>query len=118
MFKIVKKETYKKLAEDNLTLSKNLEEVNEKLDELYKTLEAIQQANERENSVTITFDDTLQKATPILKYKPDITDKMVEMNIITSANTDKYSVELALLTMTEEVVSQILDSFGETFKEV
>jgi predicted nuclease with TOPRIM domain len=118
MLKILKKETYNKLIEENENLVKQLEEVSEKLNEIDKTLTSIQEANERENSVTITFDDSLQKATPVLKYKPNITDKMVEMNIITSANTDKYSVELALLTMTEEVVSQILDSFGETFKEV
>jgi hypothetical protein len=103
----------------NDELAKSLDEVNNKLESLTKELNDIQTANQRENSVTISFDDTLTKASPILRYKPDIVDKMIELKMINEQDaTQKHSVELALMTMGEEVLKQILDSFAEPFEEV
>ena len=125
MIKIIKKSTYESLLEkqdhlleQNQNLTNALDDMEQEVFELRQTLNAINEANSREISVTISFDDTLQKATPIVKYKPDVADQLIQLNIINSSSADKYGVELALLNMTEEVLAQILDSFREEFEEV
>lgn len=121
MIKILKKETYNnlmKVVEESKEQEETINTLSTQLDELSEKLNKIEEANQKENSVTISFDDTLEKAAPLLKYKPDIVDKLIELKLLDINATDKYSVELAMMSMAEEVLQQILDSFAEPFEEV
>ena len=121
MIKILKKATYNdlmKVSEESKKQEETINSLSTQLEELSDKLNKIEEANQKENSVTISFDDTLEKASPILKYKSDIADKLIELKLLDINATDKYSIELAMMSMAEEVLNQILDSFAEPFEEV
>lgn len=121
MIKILKKSTYNdlmKVVSDYKEREETINNLSTELEELSDKLNKIEEANQREYSVTISFDDTLEKASPILKYKSDIVDKLIELKLLDINATDKYSIELAMMSMAEEVLNQILDSFAEPFEEV
>lgn len=87
-------------------------------DELKAELDEIKKANERENSVTIHFDDEFIKASPIVKYKPEVVQALEEQDVIPFGQRDKYAVELAIITLASDALNQLVDAFSEPFAEV
>nr|MDA3807835.1 hypothetical protein [Thiomicrorhabdus sp.] len=81
------------------------------ISDLEEKLQKFTEVHDNETSVKIILDDTLEKATPIIKYNANITDKLIESGYLSHNDADKFAVQIALLTITEEVVGQLVSSF-------
>ena len=63
-------------------------------------------------SVRFDFDADFQKATPVVAFNDDSVEKLLEIRRISPNATDSFSVQLALLTLAEEVAGQIVDLYA------
>jgi len=65
------------------------------------------------NSVEIRIDDTITTGTPIVRYKQTVIDKLVEEGYLREGNTDQFAIQLALITISQEILTQLVESFTE-----
>lgn len=67
-----------------------------------------------ENSVTLRVSDDLTKVVPIVRFKPSTFDKFAELGYLKDEQEgNTFAAQLALLTVVQEALGQILESFTE-----
>lgn len=109
--------TIESLKNENTKLEESLEELTKEVEKLQNSIEVL---TREENSVTIKIDDNnINKAEPIVKFKRDISDKLVEAGFLKiDMGEDDYAIQLALMQIAREVLEQILESFEEEIRDV
>lgn len=71
-------------------------------------------ASADENSVTLRVSDDLTKVVPIVRFKPSTFDKFAELGYLKDEQEgNTFAAQLALLTVVQEALGQILESFTE-----
>jgi translation initiation factor 2B subunit (eIF-2B alpha/beta/delta family) len=136
MWKILSIKRYREILEHRELLTKKLRESRESLKNAHDTNETLQaEIKSLKNTISVmdernkvlsenTFvkmllDDTLTKATPVVKYNPAIVEKLIELGYINDAmSEDKFAIQIALLTISNEAISQIIESFEQEFDDV
>lgn len=129
MFKIVKTKDYKALLEkvealnvlhDNAVISvekikQGYDKVVEERDELKARLDKIEADT---TEVTMKFSDDAAQVTPVVKYNPDVVEKLIELGYLNDATAkDKFAVQITMMTIAADAIDQILESFTEDVKE-
>jgi len=100
---------YKQLSEENENLKKERDSLKEQVEQLQKTF-----ASSNENSVTLQISDDLTKVSPIVRFKPSTFDKFAELGYLKDEQEgNTFAAQLALLTVVQEALTQILDSFTD-----
>lgn len=97
------------------------------LGEAEKTIESLTAENERlqklsveaddTNSVTLRIGDDLTSITPVVKWKSEIKEKLIEVGLLSDANSSNTAIQVALMLIGQEALEQIIESFHPEFKE-
>jgi hypothetical protein len=104
--------TYEKARQEADELRIQLEQANQKITQLEYDLSVLTSKAETA-SVRFDFDADFQKATPVITFNDESVEKLLEIRRITPGSTDQFSVQLALLTLAEEVAGQIVDLYTD-----
>ncbi|WGH49521.1 hypothetical protein [Alishewanella phage vB_AspM_Slicko01] len=99
---------------------KELDEVLAELNQLkhdHAELKKITKEQNISNSVSIVMDDTMTKFTPVIRHKPNVFEVLFQSGYLNDSQNNKEAIELALLTISSEVLTQLLDEFVEPFRE-
>ncbi len=94
-------------------LKKVLEEKENKIKELEDKLA---DTNSDTNSVLIKISDDLTSIVPIVRYNPEILEKLLEMGYIREtgdAKHDGFAIQIALIDIAKDGLIQIIDAFSE-----
>lgn len=94
------------------TTEQYLDECYQKIADLKKQIEVLEGDTDK-NSVEIRIDDNITTGTPIVRYKQTVVDKLVEEGYLRDGNTDQFAIQLALLTISQEILTQLVESFAE-----
>jgi flagellar motility protein MotE (MotC chaperone) len=101
--------------EINDKLSKLQEELNQKEQELENLKDLLRETDE--NSVTLKVSNDLTKVVPIVRYNPSTVEKFIELGYLSDdQERNTFAAQLALLTIVQEAVSQILENFTDEVK--
>lgn len=141
MIKILKKSTHRNLLDrvayhakradataSEVEVLKEHRSVDEMLlSEAEKTIESLTAENERlqklsveaddTNSVTLRIGDDLTSITPVVKWKSEIKEKLIEVGLLSDANSSNTAIQVALMLIGQEALEQIIESFHPEFKE-
>lgn len=141
MIKILKKSTHRNLLDrvayhakradamaSEVEVLKEHRRVDEMLlSEAEKTIESLTVENERlqklsveaddTNSVTLRIGDDLTSITPVVKWKSEIKEKLIEVGLLSDANSSNTAIQVALMLIGQEALEQIIESFHPEFKE-
>lgn len=92
-----------------------IQKLKKECSDLKKQLDLAKDPVSNENSVTLIIDDNLDKVTPIVRYKETAKEKLIELGYITDAALikDNFAIQLGLMTIANEAVAQIIESFEE-----
>jgi phage shock protein A len=104
--------TYEKVRREADELRTQLEQANQKIAQLEHDISVLTSKAETV-SVRFDFDSDFQKATPVITFNDESVEKLLEIRRITPGATDQFSVQLALLTLAEEVAGQIVDLYTD-----
>lgn len=96
--------TIKTFYEENLKLKKEIEEL--------KKLSVISD----KNSVTLEISDDILSVKPVIKYSPDVFEKLFELGYLDDSKNNPQAIQLALLMVANEALSQILEAFSENIE--
>ncbi|MBG24004.1 MAG: hypothetical protein CMF22_11180 [Idiomarinaceae bacterium] len=80
--------------------------------EAEKKLETLTQA---ENKIQLTVSDDLETITPFTSVKPEMWDTLLEAGMVSesvSGNSRRFAMQLALLTIASEGLSQLIEQFS------
>jgi len=129
MIKLLKTKTYNQFKERITQLEKELEEEkqshtalsdayeNQSVDlklikEQYDSL--LNKLNDSdENSVKFVISKDLTQVTPVVRVNTESHEKMIEMGYIKDGDENhKFATQLALITIVDEAVDQIIESFS------
>lgn len=91
------------------SLTVELSESKKKLDQL----NAIIQKEKTQNSVTLTIADDLTTITPLVRSKSNAFETLFQNGYITDAQNNQHSIELGLMLIANEALSQLLEQFEE-----
>lgn len=94
------------------TTEQYLDECYRNIADLKRQIEVLEGDNDK-NSVEIRIDDSITTGTPIVRYKQAVVDKLVEEGYLRDGNTDQFAIQLALLTISQEILTQLVESFAE-----
>ena len=94
------------------TTEQYLDECYQKIADLKKQIGVLEGDTDK-NSVEIRIDDNITTGTPIVRYKQTVVDKLVEEGYLRDGNTDQFAIQLALLTISQEILTQLVESFAE-----
>lgn len=94
------------------TTEQYLDECYQNIADLKKQIEVLEGDTDK-NSVEIRIDDNITTGTPIVRYKQTVVDKLVEEGYLRDGNTDQFAIQLALLTISQEILTQLVESFAE-----
>lgn len=98
-----------KLHEENIKLSKLIEEQKQTLQELNSLIN-----KERiHNSVTLMIDDDLISITPIVRTKPNAFETLFQNGYLTDAQNTQHAIELSFMTIANEALEQLISQFEE-----
>lgn len=108
--------------QDYRQISDLFDELHEKEAEIesLKAQLALQVTNTNNNSVTITISDDFDTATPTVKYKPEIHEKMMQHGLIRETGSDKqdaFAIQLALIDMAKDALLQLVNEFTEAIDD-
>lgn len=107
-YQILEKETKAALSEAR----KAFEEKEQELENLKDLLRETD-----ENSVTLKVSNDLTKVVPIVRYNPSTVEKFIELGYLSDdQERNTFAAQLALLTIVQEAVSQILENFTDEVK--
>lgn len=93
-------------------------------DTIYTLREQLQKHEETfsdQNSVTLQVNDDLTSVTPYVRVKEEVFEKMVELHYLNDAvnpETKAMAMQLALLTIANESLDQIIESFTSPVEKV
>lgn len=134
MIRIIKNSTLRKITEISVDMEKHIHNLTEELKELdvnktqeIYTLEEEVKAlkkqlgayEQEENSVTLSIDDTLTKVTPIVRYKAELLEKLIELGYVQDdIKHDKFAIQLGVLTVANEALNQIMEAFSEPMEDI
>ena len=112
-----------KAEENNASLVRDNAIQRKEIESLQKQIKTLQEATEKvtdeKNSVSLIIHEDLTKITPIIRYREDVIDKLIELGHISEAQReDKYAIQIALAIISEEALSQMIDMFTATPEEV
>lgn len=137
MIKIITSQYHNELLSTNKELTNQIRELNKQRDSEVEVLESIRAESSRleeelntakdqvnqlqksysstdENSVTLRISDDLTKVVPIVRFKPSTFDKFAELGYLKDEQEgNTFAAQLALLTVVQEALGQILESFSE-----
>ena len=145
MFKIVKKSDFEHLQSKIISIGQklsgyeeDLHEANNKIEEYQKLnhdldltiaelknqIETFNKSDESHqlianvNSVELVIADDLTKVTPIVKFRRDVFEKMVELGYLSDKDEGSdIAIQLALMTIAHEALDQIIESFSQPVEE-
>lgn len=111
------------LVRDNAIQRKEIESLQKQNESLQKQIKTLQEAAEKvtdeKNSVSLIIHEDLTKITPIIRYREDVIDKLIELGHISEAQReDKYAIQIALAIISEEALSQMIELFTPDPEEV
>lgn len=111
-----------KRLRDLINQYKELDYQKRELEQLYKDLQdEFENFNSKtENSVTFEISDDLTTTKPIVRYKESALEKLLELGYIRETGNEKhdaFAIQLALMDITREAISQLLESFSEAPKD-
>ena len=69
------------------------------------------------NSVTIIISDDLSTITPIIRHRADVFETIFQNGYLNDSQNSKEATELAMLTIANDGLTQLLSEFVEPFKE-
>jgi len=134
MIKIITSQYHNELLSTNKELTDQIKELSEQInweldvyraertrleEELKVAKDQVSQlqkayASADENSVTLRVSDDLTKVVPIVRFKPSTFDKFAELGYLKDEQEgNTFAAQLALLTVVQEALGQILESFTE-----
>lgn len=134
MIKIITSQYHNELLSTNKELTDQIKELNEQInweldgyraertrleEELKAAKDQVSQLQKAyssadENSVTLRVSDDLTKVVPIVRFKPSTFDKFAELGYLKDEQEgNTFAAQLALLTVVQEALGQILESFTE-----
>lgn len=130
MFRIVKNQTLKDYQHEIEMLKyelagksqiiKTLREDNERsFDTINSLNEKLEKFESSTNEVVTKISTDLTQVTPIVRYNPEIVEKLIELGYVNDATAqDKFAIQLALITVAQEALTQLVESFSEELEEV
>jgi len=104
------------LASDRLEDYLKVVEENKQLQERIQELEEASVYSDH-NTVTFEIQDNLLSVSPIIRYNPRITEKMIELHYIDDANASSHAIQLALMVIARDAADQILESFEKPVED-
>lgn len=70
--------------------------------------------NSTENSVTLKISQDMETITPIITHRDDAFESLFQIGMLSDAQSgNQFAIQLALMTVASEGLTQILDSFEE-----
>lgn len=141
MFKLMKKSDFESLnrkmddinqkldkaerdLEDSYLQAEEVEKHNAELrvtiDELQEKLEETERANmiSDTNIVELRVAEDLTSVTPIVRFRTDLFEKMVELGYLSDKDSgNDMAIQVALMTISHEALQQIIDSFSEPVED-
>lgn len=117
-YEMLRQQDYRKY-EQNAALVDELYEKEAEIESLKAQL-ALQVTNTNNNSVTITISDDFDTATPTVKFKPEIHEKMMQHGLIRETGSDKqdaFAIQLALIDMAKDALIQLVNEFSEAIDD-
>lgn len=95
---------------------KELSDENERLvgenERLVEEVEKLKSAEADTNSVTLSISDDLTSIIPLVRYKPDLQEKLIQAHYLSDGNVTSHAIQLALMLISHEGLEQILEQFG------
>jgi hypothetical protein len=74
--------------------------------------------NSTGGSVTLKVAKDLESVQPIVKYNPDMFEKLVELQYLDDTHqNNKFAIQLALMQVSFEALTQIIESFESSIDE-
>lgn len=96
-----------------------IKELEEKIESLEKELEKAKNPIGDATSIELAFSGDLTAVTPIVRYRPDDAEKLVDLDMLSPKSMDdRFAVQLAIVAMAESALGHMLDEFGEEPMEV
>lgn len=115
-----KDEQYESLRQGCLDLTDEIKRLSDENTELDNRVESLMSPEVQTGGAETKFEISanLLTVTPVVKYDPVIFEKLVELGYLNDTHQDnKFAIQLAVLTVTHEALTQIIDSFSENLKE-
>lgn len=119
----VSKSKYNKLLEDSLKIESDRNRLDalctdqdNQIRELKKEVERLNNLtivdNSTGGSVTLKVSKDLESVQPVVKYNPDIFEKLVELQYLDDTHqNNKFAIQLALMQVSFEALTQIIEAF-------
>lgn len=141
MFKIISNSRYNELLgqietlkfelqrsiENRQTVLEELHDANIKNLGLVSSLNAMSEENEtlkkkfsvsEDNTVTLKISPDMEVITPIISYRADAFESLFQSGMLSDAQAgNEFAIQLALMTVAQDGLSQILSSFEEEISD-
>jgi len=92
-------------------------EVGTRIAELAATVkhqDEIIQGQRTKNQVSFQINDLLTEVTPTVKWREEVVDSLVQSGFLNIRDeNNKYAIQLALMTVTYDALSSIIDQFSQ-----